>query len=234
MGKYEIPGSTALRALVAPYLVEGAYPETHKLGDTELEPLSEKDRKLLAELYELVEEEKRVGVDGEMPASGSSWAMIRKRMCIKLREILESNPALISVDMVQKHAIDKGAIPDPDEDSRLRYFRMPDWNFACWACGSPIAAKEDKPYCPHCEPYEEFWPYGGQGEVLDDTALLLNSLAKRCAGCNRPTKNKYLKEGRCPVCRGVVDQEPGRTNYGTNGGIRCDTASGPCACGAWH
>ena len=23
-------------------------------------------------------------------------------------------------------------------------------------------------------------------------------------------------------------------NLGTNGGVRCDTVSGPCACGAWH
>ena len=22
--------------------------------------------------------------------------------------------------------------------------------------------------------------------------------------------------------------------YGYNGGVRCDTHSGPCACGAWH
>ena len=81
---------------------------------------------------------------------------------------------------------------------------------------------------------EEFFPYGGQGQNLDDVALLLNDLAKRCTECTRPTKNEYLKDGKCPICRGTTEQEPGRRDYGMNGGIRCDTDSGPCACGAWH
>jgi hypothetical protein len=81
---------------------------------------------------------------------------------------------------------------------------------------------------------EVFFPYGGQGEDLDDFALLLNDMAKRCAKCKRPTKNQYLKDGKCPICRNVTVQEPGRRDHGTNGGRRCDTSSGPCSCGAFH
>ena len=81
---------------------------------------------------------------------------------------------------------------------------------------------------------EEFFPYGGQGEAMDDVALLLNGFAKRCADCKRPTKNKYLQEGKCPVCRGTTTTEKGRPDYGTNGGTRCDVSSGPCSCGVWH
>ncbi len=80
---------------------------------------------------------------------------------------------------------------------------------------------------------EEFNPYGGD-EYMDDVALLLNRLAARCTGCKRVTKNKFLKEGRCPVCRGATHEEVGRRDHGSNGGRRCDTNFGPCSCGAWH
>lgn len=50
-------------------------------------------------------------------------------------------------------------------------------------------------------PKSDPWPYGGD-EFYDDFALLVNYLAKRCAGCNRVTRNKYLDaEQHCPVCR---------------------------------
>ena len=81
---------------------------------------------------------------------------------------------------------------------------------------------------------KEFFPYGGQGEALDDTALLINGLAKVCLDCSRPTTLKYLKDGKCPVCRGTTETEPGRIDYGTNAGAQCDTNDGPCSCGAWH
>ncbi|MCF7843560.1 hypothetical protein K9M47_01535 [Candidatus Gracilibacteria bacterium] len=80
----------------------------------------------------------------------------------------------------------------------------------------------------------DFFVYGGQGQVMDDVALVLNGLAKRCAGCKNITQNKFLKDDKCPICRGATIQEPGHHDYGTNAGVRCDTRSGPCSCGAWH
>lgn len=43
----------------------------------------------------------------------------------------------------------------------------------------------------------------------------------------------------CCMAEGVVDlqridQHSQYVNMGTNGGVRCDVVSGPCACGAWH
>ncbi len=32
----------------------------------------------------------------------------------------------------------------------------------------------------------------------------------------------------------VMDAHAEYVDLGTNGGVRCDTTSGPCACGAWH
>ena len=234
--QFQAPGSAKLRALVEPYINQGVYPPTHELGDGEAEVLSEKDRSLLIELFELGQEEEKVGVTGEIPQKDSPWANVREEICAKVQEVLDSNPDLLTLDMVQQHAVDKGAIPDPDEDSHMQYYRMPDWKFAHWACGSPIRVKSGASFCPKCDKQQssEFWPYGGQGEDLDDVALLLNGLGKRCAGCNQPTKNKFLKDDKCPVCRGTTSAEPGRRDYGTNGGIRCDVASGPCSCGAWH
>ena len=31
-----------------------------------------------------------------------------------------------------------------------------------------------------------------------------------------------------------MEKEVNERDYGSNGGIRCDTFCGPCACGAWH
>jgi hypothetical protein len=79
-----------------------------------------------------------------------------------------------------------------------------------------------------------FFPYGAApGSPMDDIALLLNGLAKRCAACNRPTHNKWLKDKKCPICREDKTVR-GNTDYGSNGGQACDTFSGPCSCGAWH
>lgn len=33
---------------------------------------------------------------------------------------------------------------------------------------------------------------------------------------------------------GLIDAHSQYVNMGSNGGIRCDVVSGPCACGAWH
>lgn len=234
--QHQAPGSAKLRTLVEPYLNTGVYPPTHELDDSEVETLSETDRNLLVELYELIQEEEKVFQNGETPQKGSPWAKVRERICANVQKILESNSELLMLDIVQQHAIDKGAIPDPNTDSKMRYYRMPDWNFAHWACGSTIKVKDGIPFCSKCDTVldTKFWPYGGQGEDLDDVALLLNGLAKRCTECDQPTKNKYLKDSKCPVCRDTTAQEPGRRNYGMNGGVRCDTSSGPCSCGAWH
>lgn len=229
-----MPGSAQLRALVEPYAKAGAYPQTREFVDGELEGLEPNTQRLLAEFAGLVDQEEKVGVAGETPRKNSPWAKVRQKICITLRELLDSNPKLIEIDMVQGHAVDKGAIPDPHEDSKMRYFRLPDWNFACWACGDLIMQKSGMPWCQGCgEEPNKFWPYGGD-DTIDDVALLLNGLGKRCAGCDKPTRNKYLKNGKCPVCRGTTKQEPGMRDYGTNGGARCDTSSGPCSCGAWH
>lgn len=32
----------------------------------------------------------------------------------------------------------------------------------------------------------------------------------------------------------LMDAHSQYVDMGTNGGVRCDTSSGPCACGAWH
>lgn len=32
----------------------------------------------------------------------------------------------------------------------------------------------------------------------------------------------------------LLDAHAEHINMGTNGGVRCDVTSGPCACGAWH
>jgi len=231
----QAPGSAQLRALVEPYIKAGGYPQAREFRDGEIEAMGEKGHNLLIELVGLIQEEEKIGVTGQLPKENSPWAKVREKICIKAREVLDSNPELIVIDMVQQQAIDKGAIPDPDEDSKMRYLRLPDWNFACWACGGFIMVKNGTSYCQSCgEEPDKFWPYGGQGEDLDDVALLLNDLAKRCAGCNKPTKNMYLKDDKCPVCRGTATQEPGRPDYGTNGGRQCDVISGPCSCGAWH
>ncbi|MDP1689355.1 MAG: hypothetical protein Q8L47_04495 [bacterium] len=46
-------------------------------------------------------------------------------------------------------------------------------------------------------------PYGGD-ELMDDIALLLNDMAKRCTTCKRVVRKKYLKERNefnyCPDC----------------------------------
>jgi hypothetical protein len=40
----------------------------------------------------------------------------------------------------------------------------------------------------------------GGNEIMDDTALLLNGLAKRCKQCNRVAWIRYLENDLCPDC----------------------------------
>lgn len=46
-------------------------------------------------------------------------------------------------------------------------------------------------------------PYGGD-EFMDDIALLLNNMAKRCTTCKRVIRKKYLEahngQNFCPEC----------------------------------
>lgn len=42
-------------------------------------------------------------------------------------------------------------------------------------------------------------PWGGN-ELADDTCLLLNGVAARCADCHRVTRNCFLENGLCPDC----------------------------------
>lgn len=32
----------------------------------------------------------------------------------------------------------------------------------------------------------------------------------------------------------LIEAHSQHVDLGTNGGVRCDTTEGPCACGAWH
>ncbi len=50
-------------------------------------------------------------------------------------------------------------------------------------------------------------PWGGD-ELLDDTALLIGQLGKRCAGCKRVTRNQFLENKLCPDCREKPDEMP--------------------------
>lgn len=47
-------------------------------------------------------------------------------------------------------------------------------------------------------------PWGPKSDVLDDVAVLLNSMGKRCCRCRRVVMNEHLKEkdGKhyCPDC----------------------------------
>jgi len=58
---------------------------------------------------------------------------------------------------------------------------------------------------------------------------------------NHPEKHKHDFDGltECCVFEGaidlsIMDAHSKYVDLGTNGGVRCDTTDGPCACGAWH
>ena len=52
---------------------------------------------------------------------------------------------------------------------------------------------------------QEKSPWLGESDTMDETALVLSGLVKRCRGvCNRRTHIRNLDEhGRCPGCRGA-------------------------------
>jgi hypothetical protein len=56
-----------------------------------------------------------------------------------------------------------------------------------------------------------------------------------------PEKHKHTFDGlqACSMIGGsldllVIEAHQKYAPIGTNGGVRCDTTSGACACGAWH
>jgi hypothetical protein len=44
-------------------------------------------------------------------------------------------------------------------------------------------------------------PWLEEDDLMDEIALLLSGLAKRCAKCRRSTRTKHLEQGQCPDCR---------------------------------
>lgn len=58
---------------------------------------------------------------------------------------------------------------------------------------------------------------------------------------NHPELHRHSYEALVACCfhGGALDSRlmeahEKHSNLGTNGGVRCDVTSGPCACGAWH
>jgi hypothetical protein len=46
-------------------------------------------------------------------------------------------------------------------------------------------------------------PWLEENELMDEIALLLNGMAKRCVKCRRSTRTNHLdQDQRCPDCRG--------------------------------
>jgi|GEM_PF-6445290 len=174
MLQYQPPGSPKLRVLVDSFIQRGSYPDPRTLDADEIGKLSRPEKDLLLDLYNLIEEEVVVA-DGEEPKKDSPWAKVREQIRDKVWEIIELNPDLLAFEKIQLQAIDKGAVPDPDqEESGMKYFRLPDWTLAHWKCGTPISVKyvvrsvhykdgpgrcagsgevrrSEVPYCPTCD-----------------------------------------------------------------------------------
>lgn len=138
---YQPPGSEKIRALVEPYIKQGTYPRTRTLSEAEVSALDFDMALLLVSFCKLLKVERALAI-GDVPTPNSRWANIRIRIRNKIWAILELDPAMLSVEPIQRHGIEKGAIPDPDPDeSMMQYFRLPHWDFAHWACGTPVTAK---------------------------------------------------------------------------------------------
>lgn len=48
-----------------------------------------------------------------------------------------------------------------------------------------------------------------------------------------PIQAKFTPANERPAHPNAPTERP-EQDYGSNGGVKCDTAKGPCACGAWH
>jgi len=52
-------------------------------------------------------------------------------------------------------------------------------------------------------------------------------------------KHSYNDLLKCSLVKGILDlallqAHQDFVDLGSNGGVKCDTVEGPCACGAWH
>ena len=63
-------------------------------------------------------------------------------------------------------------------------------------------ARQMFPYRPASKYSESVF---GGNNLVDDVALLLNELAKRCEMCATTTKNRYLRNKICPDCDGRTE-----------------------------
>jgi len=78
--------------------------------------------------------------------------------------------------------------------------------------------------CPHC---------GATWAMRVKDALYVDNVSDDCE--TKCTECGGLYQLRCvsvEVEMEAIAKDP--NIYGSNAGIRCDTDSGPCACGAWH
>lgn len=117
--------------------------------------------RILKEIGDLGEEERKVAHDGQQPRRGSRWWQVRERARAKLQEAVLAG--LGRLRFVQEHAIGYGAIPDPNEG--WRYYKLPNGYYACWTCGSEIQAKE----VSRSVHFSEFSGLAGGGEVRHET-----------------------------------------------------------------
>jgi len=62
--------------------------------------------------------------------------------------------------------------------------------------GSRLPTSNEPP-----RPIKEKRKWLGDNEYLDEFALVLNGLTKRCTKCGGKTHVDYLKDGLCPDCR---------------------------------
>lgn len=170
---YEQPGTPELRALIQPCIDHQQYPNTRKMTDADVDGCESEQLTLFYLFAELLRKEAKVK-EGEIPSEGSPWAEVRSEMCDVLRKLLVAAPVMLTIETIQMKAIEVGAIPDPFEESRMRYYRLPHWLFAHWKCGTPIRVvtvhhserlrngpgpgagtggvqHEEVPYCPTCE-----------------------------------------------------------------------------------
>jgi hypothetical protein len=63
--------------------------------------------------------------------------------------------------------------------------------------GSRLPTSNDPP----ASSGKEKSPYLFENSLMDETALLLAGVAKRCAKCKLSVRVKFLENGLCPDCR---------------------------------
>ena len=85
---------------------------------------------------------------------------------------------------------------------------------------------------PPCYPSFEDWYQEIEGFSL--RAERLNGPIEELRAAFEAGRSGYCRDG-CKIERAVKEMSENLTSdYGENGGQRCDMQSGPCSCGAWH